>query len=107
MKKLLIFGLICLVLLCLRGSAVADPYLGEEFPSDKHFSMLEFSSEGIFLKSLGKYKNQDGSYTVYFLSIKDNKTKTSDMRVFQLDTNYWIAISDELKRTPSIVQNIR
>ncbi|MCP4115596.1 MAG: hypothetical protein GY737_09355 [Desulfobacteraceae bacterium] len=107
MKKTFLTGLIFLIVLCFQNSAFAGPYTGTVFPSDKHFEAFDYSSESSFLKTIGKHKNQDNSYTVYFLMINGRKTVTSTMRVLQLDTNYWVAVGDDLKRSPSIVQNLR
>jgi predicted GH43/DUF377 family glycosyl hydrolase len=100
-------GLIFLIILCFQNSAFAGPYTGTVFPSDKHFETFGYSSGCTFLKTIGKHKNPDNSYTVYFLKINGKKTVTSTMRVLQLDTNYWVAVSDDLERSPSIVQNVR
>ena len=107
MKKTFLAGLIFLIVLCFQNCAFAGPYTGSAFPSDKHFKTFDYASEYSFLKTIGKHRNQDSSYTVYFLKINGSKTETSTMRVLQLDTNYWVAVSDDLKRSPSIVQNIK
>ena len=103
MKKEVIALIIFCFIFAMSGSVYAEPYTGKEVPSDKLLSAYYYGGYQ-FIKSIGKLKNGDNSYTIYYLRKQPptGKISISNMNVFHLDTKIWIAYP---AGKPEIVQN--
>lgn len=98
---------IVLAVIFLVNSSWAGPYHGQRFPSDRHFEQLAFAGGFVFVKSLGRYKNPDGSQTVYFIKVKENRTQLDAICVYRLDTGFWMVTGSALKRSPAIILELK
>lgn len=94
MKRKMIQVLIILVLLTFAATAaVAEPYKGEAFPPNEVLAAQLPTDQYGNIRILGKKKQPDGSYEVYYLYDSErmgNKDSLGSVTVIRLDSGLWI-----------------
>ncbi len=97
MRKLFVISIALCILLFFQGSAFAEFYKKDIFPSDKIlknlFENIIKPDDVKFERTVGTKKDSDGNYVLYYQlrDIKSNSLHNETMMVIQLDNKIWIA----------------
>lgn len=81
-----ILAAVFIIVMVLSFSSVcAGHYTGKEFPSDKQLRAVVGNIE-----SIGKHKNADGSYTLYYYLYRGGVRSLMQANLVRLDNGIWI-----------------
>ncbi len=97
LKPFMYAALACILLLI--GRVQADDYIGKDIPSDEILLRnLKAKTQWEIIKTLGKYKDREDSYHIYYLiktpqmpfAPQTSIQQLSSISLTRLDTNIWI-----------------
>jgi len=98
-KHLVILGIIISIALSISAAnGLCEDYIGKTFPSDLLIKMASKNSQGQCNKILGKIKHEEDRFQVYFECNKESGRYLLDWMVIRLDTDYWVAGKEVVKK---------
>ncbi len=106
MKKLVILFIICMFFISI-GNVYAEPYKGKGFPSDQQLKNMIWPYGLYFSQSIGKYRNPDGSYTLFYKGCYEQSGSCEYLRraiILRLDSGIWIVYMLPREESYKIIQ---